>query len=85
MLKAEINRETGTCIAMASGNLKEILNDMATLVNGVYSRIALGGHPEVANEFRRTMVLLHLDPSSGLFEVNQTATGMTIVVPKKEG
>ena len=59
-------------------------NDVARVINGVYTRLAMGSCPECAEAFRQAMVALHTDPDSPLFVANTANTGMTVVVPDGE-
>ena len=81
MLRVNIDRKNkAECtVVMGSGELSEIINDIATVINGLYSQLKRGGHHGVAEEFRRSMVLLHVDPASVLFDVDDQAGGMCIV------
>lgn len=81
MLKVNIDRKNKAerTVVMGSGELSEIINDIATVINGLYSQLKRGGHHEVAEEFRRSMVLLRVDPASVLFDVDDQADGMCFV------
>ena len=81
MLKVYIDRKNKSVrtVVAGSGKVSEIINDIATVINGMYSQLMRGGHKEVAEEFRRSMVMLHVDPASILFEVCEDAGGMCIV------
>lgn len=69
---------------MASGSLAEVTNDVAHVINAVYTRLAMESCPECAEAFRQAMVALHTDPDSPLFVADTANTGMTIVMPDEK-
>lgn len=83
MLKADVNAKKRSVSLVAVGDLAEVINDVAHVINGVYTRLAMGNHPECADEFKKAMILLCADPTSPVFAVNAAATGMTIVTPSE--
>ena len=83
MLKVNIDQKGRQTRVMGSGPLNEVITDICVVINGLYSQLKRGGHHEVAEEFRRSMVLLHVDPASVLFDVDDQAGGMCIVTEGK--
>lgn len=83
MLKAEVNGKMHQVSLMAAGELKEVTNDVALVINGVYSRLAVGAYPETAELFKEVIVALCTHPDTPLFNVDKRATGMTIVTPSE--
>jgi len=64
MLKAEVNGKMHQVSLMAAGELKEVTNDVALVINGVYSRLAVGAYPETAELFKEMIVALCTHPDT---------------------
>lgn len=87
MLKADISarRPDGTrSVALrCTGGLGDHANDALTVINGIYSRLALSAEPGLAEEFRRLVTISVLDPVNGCFSRvhHGDAQSMSIIMP----
>jgi hypothetical protein len=84
MLTAKMNMKAGQSAIVASGSLEEITNDVANLINGLYSRMALSDHPEGAEVFRDVLTGLVNFPDTPLFQINRNHTGMSYITQKEK-
>lgn len=87
MLKVDISarRPDGSCsVALrCAGGLKDQANDVLTVINGIYSRLALSAEPGLAAAFRSLVTISVLDPANGCFSRvhHGDAQSMSIIMP----
>lgn len=83
MLKVNLDRNNGQNMIMGAGPMDEVLNDICTVINGLYSQMKRGGHEQAAEAFRWAMTELHTSPESVLFNVSKDGHGLCIVTEGK--
>lgn len=84
MLNVKVNKKSDEVVIVAAGSLKEILSDVGTVINSLYSQMKRSDCPEVADEFRRMLILMCVEPNSPMFLTNDEGEGYTIVTKKED-
>ena len=75
MLKVEINKENGNPVVQASGNIMEILNDIAVMTSALYTQFQ-AADPNTAHYFRTGFINMTNDPDSPMWKALGNQTGI---------
>ena len=67
MLKVDISKDGGKPVVHASGNLLEILNDIAVMTSGLYTQFQ-AADPNTAHYFRTGFINMTNDPDSPMWK-----------------
>ena len=75
MLKVDINKNEGKPTIQASGNIPEMLNDIAVLVSAMYTQFN-AADPVTAHLFRSGLTKMTNDPDSPMWKALGDQTGI---------
>lgn len=75
MLNVDINKDKGSPIIHASGNLMEILNDIAVMTSALYTQFQ-AADPTTAQYFRTGFINMTNDPDSPMWKALGNQTGI---------
>ena len=81
MIKAEINKENKNQTITAKGNVPEIVNDVAVLINSLYTQFQAVDQVSAA-VFRQGLEKLFI-PDSRLWNTNGNQTGIAFTRPQE--
>lgn len=83
MIKAEISKENKQQLIRASGNVGELMNDIAVLVNGIYTQLR-SADTASALMFRTGMINMLSDRNSPVWQPMGNQTGIVFQKPLQE-
>lgn len=75
MLKIDINKDNGNPVIHASGNIMEILNDIAVMTNTLYTQFQ-AADTTTAQYFRTGFINMTNDPDSPMWKALGNQTGI---------
>lgn len=81
MIKADISKDNKQQLMQASGNVPEILNDIAILVNGIYTQFK-NADPITAKLFRMGIENIVKDPNGPMWGTLGNQTGIVFRKPE---
>ena len=83
MIKANISKENEQQTISASGNIGELMNDVAVLINGIYTQLK-NADPASALMFRSGMINMISDTKSPVWQSMGDQTGIIFQKPTEE-
>ena len=85
MLKVNLDDKTGSSLIIASGTPLEITNEVAIVINSVYTRFAKSSHPGIADMFKRVLLMTLNEKDSAVFQVDESGFGISANLGKVKG
>lgn len=83
MIKANISKENKHQTIVASGDIPELMNDTAVLINGLYTQLR-NADPASALMFRTGMINMIADTKSPVWQPMDNQTGIVFQKPTEE-
>lgn len=83
MIKANISKENKQQIISAGGNVQELMNDTAILINGIYTQLK-NADSASALMFRTGMINMIADTKSPVWQTMGDQTGIVFQKPTEE-
>lgn len=80
MIKAEINKENPQQNVQASGNVPELMKDIAILISGIYTQFQ-NADPKTAKLFRMGIENMVNDPNGPVWNATGNQTGIIFKKP----
>ena len=83
MIQATISKKNNQQTITAVGDVPELMNDLAILVNGLYSQL-MAANPAEAAKFRFGMIGMLSAIDSPVWKPMGNQTGITFQIPKED-
>ncbi len=84
MLKANIDKHNPDCTVVTGGTLRDIINDIAVIVNTIHTEVAAAS-PEDGKAFRSALTSVLTRPDSAVWSpINHDHTAISIRLPKED-
>ena len=83
MIKANISKENKQQVITATGNVQELMNDTAILINGIYTQLR-NADPATALMFRAGITNMVADVNGPVWKPMDGQTGIVFSIPKED-
>lgn len=83
MIQATISKKNNQQTITAVGDVPELMNDLAILVNGLYSQL-MAANPATGIQFRFGLIGMLSDIESPVWKPMGNQTGITFQIPKED-
>lgn len=83
MINANISKENKQQVITAAGNVQELMNDTAILINGIYTQLR-NADPATALMFRTGITNMFKDANGPVWKPMGGQTGIVFPMPKED-